>query len=217
MVAERTGSRTTPLRQEGAFRRCLRISAGTFAYNATHRRGTLPWHNRYHSRNRTFSAGEIMGRKLLALCLFVGATGFATLAVAQCPPGQTYIPLENRCAGMGESPICPPGTQFDPRQNRCMEMAQPENRCPPGQSFDTRNGNCMSCPPGQTFDSQANRCVGGPSPGPAPGRAPAPAPSAPPKCPPGQNFDAHQNRCVAAGPAPAPGSGSGAFGGPSQH
>jgi hypothetical protein len=135
-----------------------------------------------------------LGAGLMFVALIVAANFVSTPAVAQgnCPPGQIFVPLENKCVGLGgvgSAQRCPQGQEFDASTNRCITAGRAV-RCPQGQEFDESSNRCVAagravrCPQGQEFDQSTNRCV-------AAGRGV--------RCPQGQEFDQSTNRCVTAG------------------
>jgi hypothetical protein len=90
---------------------------------------------------KTAASGWLVG---FALAVSLVGAGFSSSARAEpnCPPGQIFMPLENRCIGLAER-RCPEGQQFDTREHRCV-AAVPANRCPQGQQFDEREHRCVA-------------------------------------------------------------------------
>jgi hypothetical protein len=138
----------------------------------------------------------VMGRKtalrlgvgLVFVAMIVGANFVSTPAAAQgnCPPGQVFVPVENKCVGLGgvtPAQRCPQGQEYDERTNRCVTAGRV--RCPQGQEYDERTNRCVTagrvrCPQGQEYDDRTNRCV-------TAGRGV--------RCPQGQEYDDRTNRC----------------------
>ena len=96
---------------------------------------------------KTAAFGLRLGAGLVFVAMIVAANFTSTPAAAQgnCPPGQVFIPLENKCVGLGgvgPTQRCPQGQEFDESTNRCVTA-----------------GRGVRCPQGQDFDERANRCV----------------------------------------------------------
>ena len=118
---------------------------------------------------KTAPFGLRFGAGLMVVAMFVVANFVSTPAAAQgnCPPGQVFIPLENKCVGLGgvgPTQRCPQGQEFDASTNRCVTAGRAV-RCPQGQEFDESTNRCVAagravrCPQGQEFDARTNRCV----------------------------------------------------------
>ena len=70
-----------------------------------------------------------LGAGLVFVAMIVGANFVSTPAAAQgnCPPGQVFVPLENKCVGLGgvaPAQRCPQGQEFDDRTNRCVDTGR---------------------------------------------------------------------------------------------
>jgi hypothetical protein len=176
------------------------MDAAKKEYRIKHALGTAAGDDR--AVRGSSKGGCAMGRKTAALglrliggfvlaAMFVAANFVSTPAAAQgnCPPGQVFVPVENKCVGLGgvvPAQRCPQGQEFDQRENRCVAAGQGV-RCPQGQEFDESTNRCVTagrgvrCPQGQEFDERTNRCV-------TAGRGV--------RCPQGQEFDERANRCV---------------------
>ena len=98
------------------------------------------------------TSGWLLGLALVVSLVGAGL-GSSARAETNCPPGQVFVPLENRCIGLGEQ-RCPQGQQFDEREHRCVAIAAPP-KCPPGEQFDTRENRCVIAVPG--FGAPAGR------------------------------------------------------------
>src|SRR5207237_6381823 len=96
--------------------------------------------------------------------MFFAANFVSTPAAAQgnCPPGQVFVPVENKCVGLGgvnPAQRCPQGQEFDQRENRCVTAGRGA-RCPQGQEFDESTNRCVTagrgvrCPQGQELDKR---------------------------------------------------------------
>ena len=118
---------------------------------------------------KTAAFGLRFGAGLIFVAMIVAANFASTPAAAQgnCPPGQLFIPLENKCVGLGgvgPTQRCPQGQEFDESTNRCVTAGRGV-RCPQGQEFDERTNRCVTagrgvrCPQGQEYDERTDRCV----------------------------------------------------------
>jgi hypothetical protein len=96
---------------------------------------------------KTAAFGLRLGAGLMFVAMIVVANFASTPAAAQgnCPPGQVFIPLENKCVGLGgvgPTQRCPQGQEFDESTNRCVTAGRGV-RCPQGQEFDERGNRCV--------------------------------------------------------------------------
>ena len=118
---------------------------------------------------KTAALGLRIGAGLVFVAMIVAANFGSTPAAAQgnCPPGQIFVPLENKCVGLGgvgPAQRCPQGQELDASTNRCVTAGRGV-RCPQGQEFDDSTNRCVTagrgvrCPQGQEFDARTNRCV----------------------------------------------------------
>jgi hypothetical protein len=123
----------------------------------------------YAIGRKTAALGLRLGAGLMLAAMFVAENFVSTPATAQgnCPPGQVFVPIENKCVGLGgvgPAQRCPQGQEFDQRENRCVAAGRGV-RCPQGQEFDESTNRCVTagrgvrCPQGQEFDDRTNRCV----------------------------------------------------------
>ena len=97
---------------------------------------------------KTAALGLRLGAGLVFVAMIVAANFGSTPAAAQgnCPPGQIFVPLENKCVGLGgvtPAQKCPQGQDFDASTNRCVTAGRGV-RCPQGQEFDARTNRCLS-------------------------------------------------------------------------
>ena len=97
---------------------------------------------------KTAVLGLRLGAGLMLAAMFVAANFVSTPAAAQgnCPPGQVFVPIENKCVGLGgvgPAQRCPQGQEFDQRENRCVTAGRGV-RCPQGQEYDERTDRCVS-------------------------------------------------------------------------
>jgi len=118
---------------------------------------------------KTASFGLRLVAGLVFVAMIVAANLLSIPATAQgnCPPGQVFVPLENKCVGLGgvgPAQRCPQGEELDASTNRCVAAGRGV-RCPQGQEFDQSTNRCVTagrgvrCPQGQEFDQSTNRCV----------------------------------------------------------
>ena len=97
---------------------------------------------------KTAALGLRIGAGLVFVAMIVAANFGSIPAAAQgnCPPGQIFVPLENKCVGLGgvtPAQRCPQGQEFDASANRCITAGRGV-RCPQGQEFDARTNRCLS-------------------------------------------------------------------------
>jgi hypothetical protein len=118
---------------------------------------------------KSAALGLRFGAGLMFAAMLIAASFVSTPAAAQgnCPPGQVFVPIENKCVGLGgvgPAQRCPQGQEFDQRANRCV-VAGRGVRCPQGQEFDESTNRCVTagrgvrCPQGQEYDERTDRCV----------------------------------------------------------
>jgi hypothetical protein len=97
---------------------------------------------------KTAAFGLRFGAGLMFVAMLIAANFVSTPAAAQgnCPPGQVFVPIENKCVGLGgagPAQRCPQGQEFDQRENRCVAAGRGV-RCPQGQEYDERTDRCVS-------------------------------------------------------------------------
>ena len=97
---------------------------------------------------KSAALGLRFGAGLMFAAMFIAANFVSTPAAAQgnCPPGQVFVPMENKCVGLGgvgPAQRCPQGQEFDQRENRCVAAGRGV-RCPQGQEYDERTDRCVS-------------------------------------------------------------------------
>ena len=97
---------------------------------------------------KTAAFGLRLGAGLVFVAMIVAANLLSTPATAQgnCPPGQVFVPLENKCVGLGgvgPAQRCPQGEELDASTNRCVAAGRGV-RCPQGQEFDQSTNRCVS-------------------------------------------------------------------------
>ena len=69
---------------------------------------------------KSAALGLRLGAGFMLAAIFVAANFVSTPAAAQgnCPPGQIFVPLENKCVGLGgvgPAQKCPQGQEFNGR------------------------------------------------------------------------------------------------------
>ena len=78
---------------------------------------------------KTAALGLRLGAGLMLAAMFVAESFVSTPAAAQgnCPPGQIFVPLENKCVGLGgvgPAQRCPQGQEYDERTDRCVSTGR---------------------------------------------------------------------------------------------
>ena len=96
---------------------------------------------------KSAALGFRFGAGLMFVAMLIAANFVSTPAAAQgnCPPGQVFVPIENKCVGLGgvgPAQKCPQGQEFDERANRCVTAGGV--RCPQGQEFDQSTNRCVT-------------------------------------------------------------------------
>ena len=83
----------------------------------------------YAMGRKSAALGLRFGAGLMFVAMFIAANFVSTPAAAQgnCPPGQVFVPIENKCVGLGgvgPAQKCPQGQEFDESTNRCVSTGR---------------------------------------------------------------------------------------------